>query len=147
MGVEFFQRGQCVRDGCWGEKMPLLSDPPTIIIKYDAGGEVSKYERRERAWEAQGRRIVVRGLCGSACTIYLKSPFLCAEPTAQFVFHASYFRYGKLGTAGDDPEGNTYMLQWYPFCIKEFIASQGGLTTTPIFLEGRWMQQLVPACR
>jgi hypothetical protein len=147
MGVEFFQRGQRVRDGCWGKKMPLLSDPPTIIIKYDEGGEVSKYERRERAWEAQGRRIVVRGLCGSACTIYLKSPFLCAEPTAQFVFHASYFRYGKLGTAGDDPEGNTYMLQWYPFRIKEFIASQGGLTTTPIFLEGRWMQQLVPACR
>jgi hypothetical protein len=127
--------------------MPLLSDPPTIIIKYDEGGEVSRYEQRERASEAKGRRIVVRGLCGSACTIYLKSPFLCAEPTAQFVFHASYLRYGKLGTTGPDPESNTYLLQWYPFRIKEFIASQGGLTTTPIFLEGRWMQQLVPACR
>jgi len=88
----------------------------------------------------------VRGLCGSACTLYLKSRYLCAEPSAQFVFHASYFRYGKLGTAGDDPEANSYMLQWYPARIKEFIASQGGLTATPIYLEGRWMQQLVPAC-
>jgi hypothetical protein len=130
-----------------GVKMPLLSNPPAIIINYDEGGEVSKYAQREREWEAKGRRIVVRGLCGSACTLYLKSPYLCAEPSAQFVFHASYFRYGKLGTAGDDPEGNTYMLQWYPARIKEFIASQGGLTATPIYLEGRWMQQLVPACR
>jgi len=75
-----------------------------------------------------------------------KVALLCAEPSAQFVFHASYFRYGKLGTAGDDPEANSYMLQWYPARIKEFIASQGGLTATPIYLEGRWMQQLVPAC-
>ena len=127
--------------------MPLLSDRPAIIIKYDEGGEVSKYEQRERAWEAKGRRIVVRGLCASACTIYLKSPFLCAEPTAQFVFHESSLRYAKLGTTAPDHESNTYMLRWYPFRIKEFIASQGGLTTTPIFLEGRWMQQLVPACR
>jgi hypothetical protein len=82
-----------------GVKMPLLSNPPAIIIKYDEGGEVSKYVQREREWEAKGRRIIVRGLCGSACTLYLKSPYLCAEPSAQFVFHASYFRYGKLGTA------------------------------------------------
>lgn len=126
--------------------MPLLSHPPAIIIQYDAGGEVSKYERRERAWEAEGRRIIVRGLCGSACTVYLKSPFLCAEPTAHFAFHASYLRYGKLGAVAPDHESNTYMLQWYPRSIQEFIASQGGLTSTPIYLEGRWMQQLVPAC-
>ena len=128
-----------------GVKMPLLSNPPAIVITYDEGGEVSKYAQRERAWEAKGRHIIVRGLCGSACTLYLKSPYLCAEPSAQFVFHASYFRYGKLGTE-DDPESNTYMLQRYPARIKEFIVSQGGLTSTPIYLEGRWMQQLVPAC-
>jgi hypothetical protein len=52
-----------------GVKMPGLSNPPAIIINYDEGGEVSKYEQRERAWEAKGRRIVVRGLCGSACTL------------------------------------------------------------------------------
>jgi hypothetical protein len=46
-----------------------------------------------------------------------------------------------------DPERNTYMLQWDPSRIQEFIAPQGGLTTAPIFLEGRWMQQLVPACQ
>jgi hypothetical protein len=130
-----------------GVKMSHLSNPPAIIITHDEGGEVSNYARRERAWEASGRRIVVRGLCGSACTIYLKSPYLCAEPTAQFVFHASYYRYGKLGTTGPDPESNTYMLRWYPVRIQDFIASQGGLTSTPLYLEGRWMQQLVPACR
>jgi hypothetical protein len=126
--------------------MPPPSHPPAIVIKYDEGGEVSKYARRERAWEAEGRRIIVRGLCGSACTMYLKSPYLCAEPTAQFAFHASHLQYGKLGPKVSDPESNTYMLQWYPSRIQEFIASQGGLTSTPIFLEGRWMQQLVPAC-
>jgi hypothetical protein len=126
--------------------MPPASHPPAIVIKYDEGGEVSKYARRERAWEAEGRRIIVSGLCGSACTMYLKSPYLCAEPTAQFAFHASHLQYGKLGPKVSDPESNTYMLQWYPSRIQEFIASQGGLTTTPIFLEGRWMQQLVPAC-
>jgi hypothetical protein len=126
--------------------MPPPSHPPAIVIKYDEGGEVSKYARRERAWEAEGRRIIVRGLCGSACTMYLKSPYLCAEQTAQFAFHASHLQYGKLGPKVSDPESNTYMLQWYPSRIQEFIASQGGLTTTPIFLEGRWMQQLVPAC-
>jgi hypothetical protein len=127
--------------------MPFLSNPPAIIIQNDEGGEVSKYARRERVWEAEGRRIIVRGLCGSACTMYLKLPNLCAEPTAQFVFHASHLRYGKLGPMVPDPESNTYMLQWYPSRIQEFIASQGGLTSTPIFLEGRWLQQLVPSCR
>lgn len=127
--------------------MPVLSNPPAIIIQNDEGGEVSKYAKRERAWEAQRRRIIVRGLCGSACTLYLKSPYLCAEPTAQFAFHASHLQQGRLGPAVADPESNTYMLQWYPSRIKEFIASQGGLTTTPIFLEGRWMEQLVPACQ
>jgi NAD(P)H-flavin reductase len=52
-----------------GVKMPLLSNRPAIIIKYDEGGEVSKYAQREREWEAKGRRIIVRGLCGSACTL------------------------------------------------------------------------------
>lgn len=127
--------------------MSLQSHPPAIVIRHDEGGEVSKYAQRERAWEAQGRRIIVRGLCGSACTIYLKSPYLCAEPTAQFAFHASHLQQGKLGAPVDDPESNSYMLQWYPSRIKEFLSSQGGLTTTPIFLEGRWMQQLVPPCR
>ncbi|WP_156898112.1 hypothetical protein [Methylocapsa acidiphila] len=127
--------------------MPALSTPPAIIITFDEGGEVSKYIQRERAWEAQKRRIIVRGLCGSACTIYLKSPFLCAEPTAQFAFHESYLRRGKSETALVDPESNSYMLQWYPQRIREFIASQGGLTTTPVYLEGRWMQQLVPQCK
>jgi hypothetical protein len=127
--------------------MPVLFNPPAIVIQHDEGGEVSRYEKRERAWEKEGRHIIVRGLCGSACTIYLKSPYLCAEPTATFAFHASYVRNGKLGSTSDDPEGNTYMLRWYPLPIREFIASQGGLTSTPVFLEGRWMQQLVPACR
>lgn len=126
--------------------MPVLSNPPAIIITHDEGGDVTKYEQRERAWEAQGRRIIVRGLCGSACTMYLKSPYLCAEPTAQFLFHESHLQYGD-GRKIDDPESNTYMLRWYPRRIQEFIAAQGGLTKTPISLEGRWMQQLVPQCR
>lgn len=127
--------------------MPALSNPPAIVIQHDEGGEVSQYEKRERVWEKEHRRIIVRGLCGSACTLYLKSPYLCAEPSARFAFHESYLRYGKLGPARDDPDGGAYMLRWYPLSIREFIASQGGLTSTPVYLEGRWMQQLVPACR
>lgn len=126
--------------------MPQLSNPPPVIINYDEGGEVSKYAQRERLWEAQHRRIIVRGFCSSACTLYLKSPYLCAEPTAQFAFHASYLSHGKLGPVVPDRESYTYMLQWYPFRIQEFISSRGGLTATPILLEGRWMQQLVPPC-
>ncbi len=52
---------------------------------------------------------IVRGLCGAACTRYLKSPELCAEPTAQFAFHASHLQYGKLGPTVPDPESNTYV--------------------------------------
>lgn len=126
--------------------MPIANPPPPIIIQHDEGGEVSKYEQREREWAAQGRRIIVRGLCGSACTVYLKSPYLCAEPTAVFAFHESHFQRGELGSASADPESNSYMLRWYSRPIREFIASQGGLTKYPIYLEGKWMRQLVPQC-
>ena len=94
---------------------------------------------------ATGRRVILDGVCMSACTLYLSLPpgQVCATPRARLMFHHPYDPdTGALlpGTAG--------MMGWtYPPAVREWLARNGGLSDKWAVLSGRELARIVPTCR
>lgn len=113
-----------------------------IRIGADPGGVVSAYQARVAAARASGERVVVDGVCASACTLYLNLPAsqICATPRAVFVFHSATDE--LLGLP--DWRGNEQLMNAYPPHVRLAIGQRGGLWLTPIRIKGT---ALAPRCK
>jgi hypothetical protein len=100
--------------------------------QFDAGGRVLDYYRNVRAANSSARRVVISGVCASACTMKLGIRNACVEPDATLLFHqASYngFR-SELGTR--------IMLYAFPRRIRHWILRSGALDSSSLTeLSGR----------
>src|SRR5262249_8394798 len=64
----------------------------TLRITFDGGGRISDYIERYSALRLSGGRVVVDGLCISACTIVtalMPAERVCVTPYAQLAFHSA----------------------------------------------------------
>jgi hypothetical protein len=103
----------------------------------DFGGSVVAYALQAR--ETTEARI--EGICASACTLFLSVEDLCVGPSARFLFHAAY------GAAPDMNEWATeYLLRSYPEWVREWIASEGGLSETILELPPELIRQHLKEC-
>lgn len=59
----------------------------TIVVHRDPGGYLGERGRRIRQLHNTGQRVELRGICYSACTMYLGLPNTCVAPSASFGFH------------------------------------------------------------
>lgn len=111
-----------------------------IIIRNDGGGNVAVYKGRVAAVLASGERVVIDGLCGSACALYLSLPpsQICATSRGRFVFHAATTELGL-----PHPLTNDAVLRAYPPRVRNYILQRGGLWITPITASAR---MFVRAC-
>lgn len=111
------------------------------VITNDRGGTVIEYALKAAEIERSGRRLVIKGRCASACTIYLRYPKTCVTPSASLQFHAPY---------GASPHAlraaKAYLLKSYPAKVRAWIARQGGLTSRLLTLRGRELMARVKAC-
>ena len=86
------------------------------VIDNDQGGFVADYQRRLARMDAEGRQIVIRGDCVSACVVYLRARNVCVYPTARLGFHAvqPYSDQGKFTFALLLPSAfiADYILDW-----------------------------------
>ena len=102
------------------------------VITRDHGGLVEKYKARYAAIRDKGERIVINGICNSACTLLLgivPSNRVCVTPKASLGFHQAY--YDKAYTFGVKvltAAGTADLMSYYPPPVKEWIARNGGLT-------------------
>jgi hypothetical protein len=108
---------------------PALAD---YRITRDHGGDIKQYEARYERLRDTGERVVIDGICNSACTLVLgivPSGRICVTPRASLGFHLAYF--DQRWTAGikiTSYAGTQELMQYYPQSVKDWIARHGGLT-------------------
>ena len=101
-------------------------------VTRDYGGYVDQYKAKYAHLRDTGERIVIDGVCNSACTLLLGIVPLkqvCVTPRASLGFHQAYF--DKRWTAGvrvTSVAGTAELMSVYPKPVKDWIRRQGGLT-------------------
>jgi hypothetical protein len=109
--------------------VPAAAD---LRIKRDHGGLVDHYKAKYAHVRERGERVVIDGICNSACTLVLGMVPLnrvCVTPRASLGFHQAYF--DKSWTAGirvTSVSGTDELLSVYPSAVKDWIRRHGGLT-------------------
>src|SRR5438132_1682579 len=107
---------------------PAFAD---LRISRDFGGYVDQYKTKYTKVRDRGERVVIDGICNSACTLVLGIVPLnriCATPKASLGFHQAY--YDKRWTAGirvTSYAGTAELMSMYPQGVKDWIEQHGGL--------------------
>jgi hypothetical protein len=120
-----------------------------VHINSDQGGSISQYRARYEAIRASGERVVIDGMCFSACTLVLgiiPRDRVCATETALLGFHAAYRSFGgdlRIPAAAQ----TNGLMQTYPGNVRNWISGKGGLSSKMVFLEGRGLSKVVRRCR
>ncbi len=102
-------------------------------ITRDHGGLVDQYKAKYASIRDRGERVIIDGICNSACTLVLGIVPLnrvCVTPRASLGFHMAY--YDKATTFGikvTSYAGTADLMSYYPVTVKDWIARNGGLTT------------------
>ena len=108
---------------------PAVAD---LRITRDFGGYVEEYKARYERIRENGERVIIDGICNSACTLVLgivPLQRICVTPRASLGFHQAYF--DKRWTAGvkvTSIAGTAELMSVYPNPVKEWISRQGELT-------------------
>ena len=104
-----------------------------LRITRDHGGYVEEYKAKYKRVRETGQRVIIDGICNSACTLVLGMvPMnkICVTPRASLGFHQAY--YDKAFTFGikvTSMEGTSDLMSYYPDSVKDWIRRNGGLTT------------------
>jgi len=120
-------------------------------ITRDHGGDVEKYKAAFTRLRDKGDRVIIDGICNSACTLVLgivPLSRICATPRASLGFHQAY--YDKSWTAGiriTSVAGTAELLSIYPATVKEWIKTHGGLSADmKHLLNGTELWAIVDPC-
>ena len=104
-----------------------------LHITRDHGGYVEEYKAKYKRVREKGERVIIDGICNSACTLVLgivPMNKICVTPRASLGFHQAY--YDKAFTFGikvTSAEGTSDLMSYYPDTVKDWIRRNGGLTT------------------
>jgi hypothetical protein len=120
----------------------------TYRISEDRGGQIGHYLQTLTALRNSGESIVIDGNCLSACTLVLgivPRERICVTSRARLGFHAAWMPdiNGKPVTS---PVGTQALWDIYPGYVRRWIVRRGGLSRHMLFLEGRELASMVPAC-
>ena len=117
-------------------------------IGNDDGGRIETYVQRFTQARDSGERIVVDGRCLSACTLVLAivpRERICVTPNASFGFHAAW-SFDSAGGVAVNTGATDSMWKMYPQRIRQWIRANGGLGDKMVYLRGRALAALYPAC-
>ncbi|ATQ66918.1 MULTISPECIES: hypothetical protein [Methylosinus] len=108
---------RCAALACAGLVALVFVEPVGAFdIVEDYGGTLAVYRDEARRLEASGEELAIRGVCASACTIFLGLRKVCVEPGAMFWFHAARLP----GGAAPDPLATLEMLSLYPRRLRDW---------------------------
>jgi hypothetical protein len=104
-----------------------------LRITRDTGGHVEAYKARYAQLRDSGKRVVIDGVCNSACTLVLgivPRERICVTPRASLGFHQAYFDTNHtFGIKVASDEGTSELMSTYPAEVKAWLKRNGGLTT------------------
>jgi hypothetical protein len=120
-----------------------------VVIKDDHGGNIGVYWSRYSALRDMGEKVIIDGICSSACTLVLGMvPYdrICMTQNAVLGFHAAW-RPGFLGIKVINEPGTKTLLSLYPTPIRGWIAQHGGLGPETMYLFGPELRAMYKECR
>jgi hypothetical protein len=101
-------------------------------ITRDHGGFVHEYKAKYTAIRERRERVIIDGICNSACTLVLGIVPLnriCVTPRASLGFHMAYYDEATtFGVKVTSYAGTADLMSYYPDTVKDWIARNGGLT-------------------
>jgi len=104
-----------------------------LRITRDTGGYVEAYRTKFEQVRDSGRRVIIDGVCNSACTLVLgivPRDRICVTPRASLGFHQAYYDTNHtFGIKVASGEGTSELMSTYPPEVKAWIRRSGGLTT------------------
>jgi hypothetical protein len=122
----------------WTDDFPgisiFLTEPPTVVVWRNRGGEYQKHIKEWRTVAAEGSSVEIRGPCDSGCTLvtaYVPKDRLCFGERASLNIHQVRIRYGESTVLFPDPKGSQEMIDSYPPDIRNWILAKGGLAKMP----------------
>jgi hypothetical protein len=122
-----------------------------LHITRDHGGYVEEYKTKYQRIRDKGERVVIDGICNSACTMVfgiVPMNKICVTPKASIGVHQAYydkaFTFGIKVTSAD---GTSDLMSYYPDPMKDWIRKNGGLTTEMKKIKnGEELWKIVDAC-
>jgi hypothetical protein len=103
-----------------------------LRITRDTGGYVETYRAKYEAVRDRGGRVVIDGVCNSACTMVLgivPRNRICVTPRASLGFHQAYYDTSyTFGIKVASEEGTSELMAYYPDEVRDWLKRRGGLT-------------------
>ena len=120
----------------------------TMRISDDVGGRIGAYVDQYAAVRNSGERVVIDGVCLSACTLVLgivPRNRICVTRRAMLGFHAAWMP-GPEGRPVPSVVGTQALWDMYPPNVRKWINARGGLSSKMMFLRGRELLSMYPEC-
>jgi hypothetical protein len=120
----------------------------TMRISDDVGGRIGAYVDQYSAVRNSGQRVVIDGVCLSACTLVLgivPRDRICVTRRATLGFHAAWMP-GPEGKPVPSPAGTQALWDMYPPNVKRWLNAKGGLNAKMKFLRGRELLAMYQQC-
>jgi hypothetical protein len=120
-----------------------------LRITDDRGGNIGTYWSRYVAIRDARGRVIIDGICSSACTLVLgiiPAERICVTANATLGFHAAW-RPGFLGFKVINEPATRTLWSFYPEPIRQWIARNGGLGSDMIYLSGPELAAMYRECR
>src|SRR5215813_14262628 len=99
-------------------------------ITQDYGGSIERYKTKYALIRDRGERVIIDGICDSACTLVLGIVPLervCATPQASLGFHMAYYDLAATdGLKVVSYLATAEMMAQYPEPVKEWLDRRGG---------------------
>jgi hypothetical protein len=131
----------------------VFATPPAsaeVRIHNDPGGEVSSYLRRFGQVRNSGEKVVIDGVCNSACTLVLATvprDHICVTSRAVLGFHAASLYDDASRQLVPTRSGTRLVMAMYPQAVRHWIERHGGLTPRLIHLSGRELAAMYRPCQ
>jgi len=120
----------------------------TVVLSGDSGGKMEEYTARFQQVRNSGETVVIDGTCLSACTMVLglvPRNRICTTENAVLGFHAAWM-YDNAGNRIASASGTRDLMKFYPSSIRAWIARNGGLKSSMMYLRGRALAAIVTPC-
>ena len=109
---------------------PSLADDRTIYISHDPGGDLGLYQVKAQVAREMNLKVVIDGVCASACTLLIGLPSsqVCVTDRARLHFHKARLKRQIANGRNILRKANHMMLASYPAGVQNWIQRNGGLT-------------------
>ena len=125
-----------------------FADDRTIYISHDPGGDLGLYQVKAQVARELNLKVVIDGVCASACTLLIGLPSsqVCVTARARLHFHKARLKRPVANGRRLLRKANHMMLAAYPAGVQNWIARKGGLTNRMLKMESSEVLQFFRRC-